>query len=75
MIIVFSMFSTVALNIEKNPQRTSKIKSLIDQYNWNKINFASHSKGWKKLQQNNKKIAINILFVPYKNYKIRLAYK
>ena len=75
MITVFSMFSTVALNIEINPQRTSKIKPLIDQYNWNKINFASHSKDWKKLQQNNKKIAINILFVPYKTYKIRLAYR
>ena len=36
-------------NIEKNPQRISKIKPFIDQYNWKEIDFPSDSKDWKKL--------------------------
>ena len=61
--------------IEKNPQRISKIKPFIDQYNWKEIDFPSHSKDWKKFEQNNKRITLNILFVPYNTEKIRLAYK
>ena len=69
---------TVALNyqnIKKDPQRISKIKPFIDQYNWKEIDFPSHSKDWKKFEQNNKTIALNILFVPHNTEKIRLAYK
>ena len=62
-------------NIEKNLQRISKIKPFIDQYNWKEIDFPSHSKDWKKFEQNNKTIALNILFVPHNTEKIRLAYK
>ena len=61
--------------MKKNPQRISKIKPFIDQYNWKEIDFPSHSKDWKKFEQNNKTIALNILFVPYNTEKIRLAYK
>ena len=50
--------------LEKRPQRISKIKPFIDQYNWNEIDFPSHSKDWKKLEQNNNATALNILFVP-----------
>ena len=48
----FQYAVTVALNhdkINKNPQRVSKIKPFIDQYNWNDIDFPSTSKDWKKL--------------------------
>ena len=38
-----------------------KIKPFIDQYNWKEIDFPSHLKGWKKFEQNNKGIALNIL--------------
>ena len=54
---------TVALNhekIKKDPQRISKIKSFIDQYNWKGIEFPPHSKDWEKFEQNNKIIALNI---------------
>ena len=61
-------------NIEKNPQRISKIKYFIDQYNWKETDFPSHSKDWKKLEQN-KAIALNILFAPHNTEKIRLTYK
>ena len=66
---------TVASNHQKKPQGIVKIKSFIDQYNWNEIDFPSHSKDWKKFEENNKTIALNILFVPYNTKKIRLAYK
>ena len=64
----FQYALTVALNhqnIGKNPQRISKIKPFIDQYNWKEIDFPSHSKDWKKFEQNNKTIALNILFIPH----------
>ena len=74
----FQYTLTVALNhkqIKSNPERISKIKPFIDQYNWKEIDFPSHSKDWKKFELNNKSIALNILFVPYNTEKIRLAYK
>ena len=74
----FQYALTVALNhkqIKSHPERISKIKPFIDQYNWKEIDFPSHSKDWKKFEQNNKTIALNILFVPYNTEKIRLAYK
>ena len=69
---------TAELNHEKiykDPQRVSKIKPFIDQYNWNDIDFPSTSKDWKKFELNNESIAINILYVPHKTGKIHLAYK
>ena len=45
---VFQYALTVALNhqhIANNPQRISKIKPFIDQYNWKEIDFRSY---WKK---------------------------
>ena len=69
---------TVALNrdkIKKDPQRVSKIKPFIDQYNWNDIDFPSTGKDWKKFELNNESIALNILYVPHNTGKIHLAYK
>ena len=34
-----------------------------------------HKKDWKKLELNNKSIALNILYVPYRTEKITHAYK
>ena len=33
-----------------------------------------HSKDWRKFEQNNKTIALNILFIPYNTKQIRPAY-
>ena len=63
----FQYSTTAALNhqnIENNRERVSNLKPFIDQYNWKRIEFPSHSKDWKKFEQNNKTIAINILFIP-----------
>ena len=60
--------------IKRNPQRISKIKPFIDQYNWKDINFPSTSKDWKKFERNNE-IALNILYVPHNTRKIQVCYK
>ena len=51
------------------------LKPFIDQYDWKEIDFPSHGKGWKKLDSNNKSIAVNILYVPHNTENIRHAYK
>ena len=73
----FQYAVTLALNfdkIKKDPQRISKIKPFIDQYNWKDIDFPSTSKDWRRFELNNK-IALNILYVPHNTRKINIAYK
>ena len=38
-------------NIERDPQRISKLKRYISKYNWEGIEFPVGSKDWKKLEQ------------------------
>ena len=74
----FQYAITVALNrdkINRDPQRISKIKPFIEQYNWNGIEFPATSKDWKKFEQNNESIALNVLYVTHGTKKINLAYK
>ena len=61
-------------NIQKKPQRVSKIKPFIDQYNWKEIDCSSPSKDWNKSEQN-KTTALNILIIPHNTKKIKPAYK
>ena len=72
----FQYALTVALNlkqIKSHPKRISKVKPFIDQYNWKEIDFPPRLTGWKKFEQNNKRIALNTLFLPQNTH--RLAYK
>ena len=62
-------------NIKKDPQRISKIKPYISQYNWKDIEFPSHQKDWKKSEQNNKTIALDMSFLPHNTKTIRHVYK
>ena len=48
--------------IKTHPERISKLKPYINQYNWKDIKFQSDKENWKKLEKNNKEIALNILF-------------
>ena len=73
----FQYAVTLALNLEninKHPQRISKIKPFIDQYNWKDIDFPPTNKDWRKLELNND-IALNILLIPHNTKKIQLAYR
>ena len=74
----FQYTITLALNydkIDRNPQRISKIKSFIENYNWKDIDFPSRRKDWNKFELNNNNIALNILYVPFNTKKIEIAYK
>ena len=69
----FQYAVTLALNLKKingHPQRISKIKPFIEEYNWKDIDFPSTSKDWKKFELN-KKVALNILYVPHNTKKNR----
>ena len=48
--------------IESNPQRISKSKPYINMYKWEGINFPVGSSEWRKFEQNNDTIALNILY-------------
>ena len=61
-------------NINHHPERISKLKPFINNYNWKDIEFPSHSKDWRKFECDNKAIALNTLYVPYNNKEIRQAY-
>ena len=70
----FQYAVTLALNldnIDNHPERISKIKPFIDQYNWKDIDFPTTSKDWEKLELNNE-VALNILYVPHNTRKIQL---
>ena len=56
--------------IEKDPQRISKLKPYINTYNWEGINFPAVSKKWRKFEQNNDTIALNILYAEKKRLYI-----
>ena len=74
----FQYTFAAALNYQKiknNPERISKIKPFIQQYDWKEINFPPHKKDWKKFELNNKSIALNVLYGPYNTEKVRHVYK
>ena len=65
----FQYAITAGLNcqdIKDKPERIYNLKPFINNYNWKDTEFPSHSKDWRKFECNNKIIALNILFVPYK---------
>ena len=61
-------------NICHHPERISKLKPFISNYNWDNIDFPAVHKDYSAFEKNNSNIAINILFVPYKTKEIRQAY-
>ena len=61
-------------NIERDPQRISKLKPYINKYNWEGIEFPVGSKDWKNFEQHNKTIALNILFIKQNTETITGAY-
>ena len=70
----FQYAVTLALNLDKinsHPERISKIKPFIEQYNWKELDFPATSKDWKKFESNNE-IALNILYVLHNTKKIQV---
>ena len=65
----FQYAATVALNYEEtkcNPERVSNIKSFINKYNWEGINYPPKIDNWKTFEKNNLTIALDILYVKEK---------
>ena len=73
----FQYAATLALNfdnINNHPEKISKIRPFVDQYNWKDIDFPHTNKDWKKFELNNK-VALNILYIPDNTKKIQLPYR
>ena len=49
------------------------MKQYISQYYWKDIEVPSHKKDWKKFEQNNNTIALNILYAPHNAKEISVA--
>ena len=65
----FQYGAIVALNyeeIQRNPERVSKIEPLINKYNWKGINYPSKLVDWNMFEKNNPTIALNILYTKEK---------
>ena len=66
---MFLISATLALNfdnINNHPEKISKIRSFIGQYNLKDQDFPVTSKDWRKFELNNK-VTLNILFVRHNN--------
>ena len=53
---------------KKDLEKILKIK-------WKDIDFLSHQKDWKKFEQNNNSITLNVLFISHKSEELTLAYE
>ena len=70
----FQYAATLTLNfdnINNHPEKISKIRPFIDQYNWKDIDFPPTNKDWKIFELNNK-VALNILYIPHNTKKTQL---
>ena len=61
--------------IKTNPERISKLKAYIIKYNWKGMEFPTGPKDSIKFEQNNKTIALNILYVKHNTEIISAAYR
>ena len=61
--------------IDNHPERISNLKSYINDYNWQGLEFPTQSRDWEKFEKNDKSIALNILFASNGTKDIRLTYK
>ena len=62
-------------DISHNPERITKLKPHINNYNWKDIDFPARSKEYKIFERNNKDIALNILSVSHNQKEINITYK
>ena len=49
--------------IGKNPERISKLKPYVEQYDWSGIKFPTSSNQWIKFKKQNPRVALNVLYV------------
>ena len=61
--------------LNNHPERISKLKPFINNYNWKNINFPAQRKDWERFERNNTNIAINIFSLPFQRKTVELQYK
>ena len=59
--------------IDNNPQRISKIKPFINNFNWENINSPPTQKDYENFEMNNKSIALNILQINDQGKKVNIT--
>ena len=63
-------------DITNNPERITKLRPYINNYNWKNLYFPAGPNEYKKIECNNKDVAPNILSVPYgKSLFLNIIYK
>ena len=60
--------------IKTHPEKIPKLKPPINHYNWKDIKYPPDKEDWKKFEQNNTEIALNVLFVPHNKKEREPAY-
>ena len=70
----------IAFRMTQKRSRTIKkeyqiLNSLLTNITGKKYFFLSHQRDWKKFEENNKSISLNILYVSHNTKQISLAYK
>ena len=68
------MIHSIIKRLKKTRRKKSKLKSYINQYNWKGIKCPSRKEDWKKFEENNKEIALNVLFVLHNKKEIEPTY-
>ena len=48
--------------MKKNPVRIIKIKLFFNKYDWEGIYYSSEKDYWKKIEQNNLTVALNVFY-------------
>ena len=46
----------------KRSERIAKVKSFVNKCKWKRINFPQEKDDWKKFEENNQTIALNVLY-------------
>ena len=59
----------------KHSERITKIKSFMNKDKWKGIDFPSEKDNWKKIETNNLKIALNVLYAKKENNMSCLCFK
>ena len=68
------MINQIIKGLKTTRSKYQNLSHILYQYNWKGIQFPSDKEDWKKFEQNNKEIALNILFVLHNKKEICHAY-
>ena len=61
--------------IKRDPQRITKVKPFLNKCNWEGINYLSEKDDWKKFEENNVTMAVNVLYAKKEKKYILLMFQ